>query len=175
MKKLKKNFKIEDGIFINFVNINVEEKEIVRNWRNDKNIRQWMYNDHKISSLEHAEFLEKLKYDKKNFYWLIKKNQEYIGVIYFNKVDLKNKNAYFGIYTNPENYKKGNGQLIFRYSKKIIFEIANFHTIKLEVIENNHKAINFYKKVGFFKEGTLKEFIFKDGKWLDVIIMGIVN
>jgi len=45
----------------------------------------------------------------------------------------------------------------------------------LEVFEDNTAAINLYKNFGFQEEGRLKEFIFKDGKWKDVIIMGMVN
>jgi len=47
--------------------------------------------------------------------------------------------------------------------------------VKAEIIETNERAINFYKKSGFVKEGRLKEFVFKDGKWLDVIVMGIIR
>jgi RimJ/RimL family protein N-acetyltransferase len=42
----------------------------------------------------------------------------------------------------------------------------------LAVFEDNTAAINLYKKIGFQEEGRLKEFIFKDGKWKDVIIIG---
>jgi sialic acid synthase SpsE len=44
-----------------------------------------------------------------------------------------------------------------------------------EVIETNERAISFYKKTGFSEEGRLKEFVFKDGRWLDVIVMGIIG
>ena len=49
------------------------------------------------------------------------------------------------------------------------------HTHQSEVIDGNEKAINFYKKSGFKEEGQLKEFVFKNDKWLDVIVMGIIN
>jgi UDP-4-amino-4,6-dideoxy-N-acetyl-beta-L-altrosamine N-acetyltransferase len=42
-------------------------------------------------------------------------------------------------------------------------------------METNERAINFYRKTGFSEEGRLKEFVFKDGKWLDVIVMGIIK
>ncbi|MCM8820304.1 MAG: hypothetical protein NC925_05880 [Candidatus Omnitrophica bacterium] len=34
--------------------------------------------------------------------------------------------------------------------------------------------MEFYKKHGFRKEGRLKEFVYREGKYLDVIVMGIV-
>ncbi|MGB9874387.1 MAG: GNAT family N-acetyltransferase [Hydrogenobacter sp.] len=41
------------------------------------------------------------------------------------------------------------------------------------MIETNERAINFYKRMGFREEGRLREFVFKEGRWLDVIVMGM--
>jgi len=168
---LKKDFEIGDLLLINFINLNSVEKDLVRKWRNHKDVRKWMYQDHIISFEEHAVFIEKLKEENKNFYWLVKnKNGEYLGVIYLNKVDFLHKHAYLGIYSNPE--LKGVGKFLVQALKELAFKIAKFHTLKLEVIEANKHAIEFYKKQGFKKEGKLKEFVYKNGEWLDVIVMG---
>jgi UDP-4-amino-4,6-dideoxy-N-acetyl-beta-L-altrosamine N-acetyltransferase len=174
MKFYQKNFEINDLLLINFVNLTDEEKDLVRNWRNHKEIRKWMYRNHIISSEEHYSFIEKLKKDTENFYWVVKnKNGEYLGVIYLNKVDFINKHAYLGIYSNPQ--LKGVGNILMEALKKVAFYIMKLHTLKLEVLETNKHAIEFYKKHGFKKEGILKEFVYKDGKWLDVIVMGITK
>jgi len=171
---LKKDFEIGDLLLINFINLNSAEKDLVKKWRNHKDVRKWMYQDHIISSEEHAVFIEKLKEENKNFYWLVKnKNGEYLGVIYLNKVDFLHKHAYLGIYSNPE--LKGVGKFLIQALKELAFKIAKFHTLKLEVIETNKHAIEFYKKQGFKKEGKLKEFVYKDRKWIDVIVMGIIK
>ena len=102
-----------------------------------------------------------------------KKDGKYIGVICLNRVDFINKNAYLGIYTNPE--LSGVGGLIMECLQKLAFDVAHLHTLKAEVIETNEWAIDFYKKSGFSEEGRLKEFVFKNGKWLGVIVMGIIN
>lgn len=170
----KKNISYDDATLINFVNLTAVEKEMVRTWRNHENVRKWSYQDQIISMEEHVGFIEKLKADNRNFYWLVRnKREEYIGVISLIKVDFKNKNAYLGIYSNPD--LSGNGKLLMECLKRLAFETANLHTLKLEVIEGNERAINFYKKAGFREEGKLKELVFKNGKWKDVIVMGIIN
>lgn len=177
MMELRKNICLGELELINFINLTDEEKEIVRKWRNRENVRKWMYTDRIISQEEHSKFIETLKKDKKNCYWFLKdkKKGDYVGVIYLNKVDFKNKNAYLGIYSNPEKKIKGAGTLLLGMLKNIAFKIAKLHTLKLEVIENNEQAIKFYKKLGFVNEGRLKEYVFKDGEWHDVIVMGIIN
>lgn len=170
-----KNILLSEVTFINFPNLNSEEKEMVRVWRNNESVREWMYQDHIITEEEHNNFITKLKNDNKNIYWLLKNiSGEYIGVVSLNKIDFRNKNAYLGIYSNPES-KLHTGKLIFSSLKELISNVIPLHTLKIEVIENNERAIKFYKKSGFNEEGRLKEFIFKNGTWYDVIVMGIIN
>ncbi len=176
MVNLRRNFELEGVPLVNFINLNDEEKEMLRNWRNHDDIRKLMYSNHIISPEEHKIFIDGLNGDNKNFYWLVKGNNgEYVGVISLNRVDFNNKNSYIGIYANPDCNLPGVGQILMDCLKKIAFEIAGLHTLKLEVMETNEKAMNFYTKSGFAEEGKLKEFVFKDGKWQDVIIMGTVN
>ena len=115
----------------------------------------------------------KLEEDNRNFYWLVKNKDEYLGVINLTLVDSNNKNAYLGIYSNP--HLKGVGSSLMECLKKVAFDVAHLHTLKLEVIEDNEKALNFFKKAGFVNEGKLKDFVFKNGKYKNVIIMGIIN
>ena len=42
------------------------------------------------------------------------------------------------------------------------------------VFANNCAAIACYKKVGFREEGRLREWVYKDGKYVDKIYMGIL-
>ena len=56
-----------------------------------------------------------------------------------------------------------------------ILELAdnwyNIRRIELEVYIDNKKAINLYKKFGFKIEGTLKDYVFGDGQYIDAYIM----
>lgn len=172
-ENLRGNIDIGDVTLRNFINLTTEEMEMILEWRNHEDIRKWMYSDHIISKDEHFRFMEGIKQDNKNFYWLVKNKEGYVGVISLNRIDLKNKNAYIGIYSNPKLSRVGG--LLMECLKKLAFDTANLHTLKAEAIWTNKHAIDFYKKSGFSEEGRLKEFIFKNGKWQDVIVMGIIN
>lgn len=169
------SFNICEFEVTNFIELSNDERRMVLDWRNHDNIRKWMYSDNIITEEEHLSFIDKLVTDNSRFYWIVKSKDEYFGTISFSKIDFKNKHAYLGIYSNPYNTIKNKGHSLIQCIKKLAFEIADIHTLKLEVIENNEKAIQFYRKSGFNEEGRLKEFVFKDGKWHDVIIMGIIN
>lgn len=176
MITLRKRFRLKNSIAINFVNLNKEEKEMVRRWRNNKNIRRWMYDGHIISLKEHSRFIESLKNDNKNSYWLIKNGRgESVGTVSLNRINFKNRNAYLGIYVNPEISQSGTGRLLIALLKKIAFGIFKLHTLKLEVIADNKRAVDFYSREGFSKEGELRDFVFKNGRWIDVVVMGMIN
>jgi UDP-4-amino-4,6-dideoxy-N-acetyl-beta-L-altrosamine N-acetyltransferase len=175
MLDLKNNFEFGDAKIINFLNLTNEEKEMIRIWRNDENIRIFMFSDHLITFDEHGSFIKKLGDDSNNFYWLVKKNDEYVGIISLNRIDFTNRNAYLGLYANPDNKVSGAGQILIGCLKKLAFSIANLHSMKLEVLNSNKRAINFFEKSGFNNEGRLKDFVIKRGEWQDVIVMGILN
>lgn len=172
--RLKKNFTFNKIRLINFINLSSQEREILRTLRNHPKIRKWMYHDDLISIKEHRDFIRKLAVLNNDFYWIAKDDKgSYLGVVYLNKVDFVNKNAYLGIYSNPA--FRGIGHTLIDCLRKLSFKLVKLHTLKLEVIETNTKAVNFYEKQGFKKEGKLKDFSYKDSKWQDVIIMGIKN
>ena len=176
MINIKKDFNVNNIKVKSFLNLSIEENKMVLEWRNHESIRKWMYSDTIISTKEHAAFLSDLIRDENNFYWVAKNDDGFfLGTISLNKIDFKHKHAYIGIYSNPFNDTKNKAHLMIQSIKKLAFEIAGLHTLKLEAIDNNKKAINFYKKSGFSEEGRLKEFVFKNGQWHDVIIMGLTN
>lgn len=173
-KNLRKDLRIGNVTLKNFVNLANQERIMILRWRNNEHIRKWSYSEHIISKAEHVRFINRLKEDENNFYYLVqRRNSQYVGVISLNKLNFNHKNAYLGIYSNPK--LTGVGSLLMESLKDVAFKIAKLHSLKLEVIENNKRAIRFYKKHRFKQEGRLKEFVYKDGKWLDVIVMGIVN
>ena len=55
------------------------------------------------------------------------------------------------------------------------FRYQNFRKIWLNVHSNNERAIKAYQKVGFIEEGRLREHVYSDGDYVDLIYMGIVR
>jgi UDP-4-amino-4,6-dideoxy-N-acetyl-beta-L-altrosamine N-acetyltransferase len=173
---LRKDILINEYILVNFINLSDDEKLEILKWRNDENIRKWMFNDKIIEAGNHLKFIENLKTDDKNFYWRVSDNAGLkYGVISLNKIDMENGNSYLGIYKNPDLDKAGAGMVLMKALFHAAFKLLGLHALKLEVTGGNERAINFYHKAGFCKEGRLREFLNKDGRRLDVVVMGIMR
>ena len=160
MRDLRKDFQFNGNVLINFVNLTDREKEMVRVWRNDESIRRWMYTRHVIDKKEHSDFIERLRSEDRNFYWLLKDRQsEYIGVIDLKKENKADRQAYLGIYKRPDCKMLGAGDVLMKNLKMLAFDIADLQVLKLEVSDDNERAIKFYKRMGFQEEGRRNEFI----------------
>ena len=51
----------------------------------------------------------------------------------------------------------------------------NLHNIMLTVHADNDPGIACYKSVGFQEVGRLREWVFKDGKYIDKLFMSIME
>ena len=149
----------------NIIELSNDEKEMILKWRNNKNIRKWMYNSIPISKSSHFEFIDRLKFDEKNRYFLVKDDFLSIGVIYINNID--NKSASLGLYTNPT--LKGKGSILMDLIINYAFDNLSLKILYIEVFKENQKAIKLYKKFNF------REVSSKIEKNIEVICMELKN
>jgi len=53
------------------------------------------------------------------------------------------------------------------------FERMRLHKISLSVVTENLSAVHVYRKVGFVEEGRLRQVFRRDGRWYDMVTMGL--
>ena len=138
---------MENIKLLNFIDLNMEEKEMILKWRNHPDIRKWMYNQDEIKLEEHLNFIDSLKLRKDKLYFLVKKEDEFIGVIDF--LDLDKKEIFYGIYSNPNSKIMGVGRILNEISIDFAFNSLKAHKLKLEVFEDNIQVRNLHKKYKF--------------------------
>lgn len=101
-------------------------------------------------------------------------NMEFIGCCSVKDTNFKDRTCSIGIIIGNKDYwGKSYGADAIRVLLGFIFKELNFRKVKLSVFGFNKRAINCYKKVGFITEGVLKEEIYRDGGYHDVINMAI--
>lgn len=100
---------------------------------------------------------------------------EYIGGCGVNKVDWKNSVAEIGIFVAKKFWGKGYGTDAMKLLVKFVFEQININKVKLNVYSFNKRAIKCYEKSGFKLEGVLRREMFRDGKYHDIHVMGILK
>ena len=137
---------MENIQLLNFIDLELEEKEMILKWRNHPEIRKWMYNQDEIKLEEHLNFIESLKSRKDKLYFLVKKEEEFIGVIDFTQL-VEKKSVHMGIYSNPN--LKGNGKILLNKIIDYSFNNLKVERIFSECLMENEKAYILYKSFNF--------------------------
>lgn len=106
----------------------------------------------------------------------LSESDEMIGVAYLLNIDWIARNAEFAISIWASKYRdKGIGKKASNLLLNHGFYDLNLHKIYLAVIEKNVRAIELYKKLGFNLEGIMREAVFKDNTYHNLVMMGILR
>jgi RimJ/RimL family protein N-acetyltransferase len=100
----------------------------------------------------------------------------HIGNVGLHSIDWKNRNAELGIAIGEKAYwGQGYGTDAIHTLLSLAFHEMNLHRVFLRVDTDNPRGIRCYEKVGFQREGTLRQVGFKDGAYHDQYIMSILK
>lgn len=99
-----------------------------------------------------------------------------IGVLGFMDIDHVNKNCEIGITIGEsEFWGKGHSKEAIELGLNFLFNNWNFNIVYLTVFESNKRGISFFEKIGFQKDGMFRERYYKNGVFINQIIMSIKN
>jgi len=70
---------------------------------------------------------------------------------------------------------RGYGPDAIRSLLDYAFRLRNFRRVHLSVNGNNQRAIRAYKACGFVEEGRLRAHVWNDGKYIDLVLMGLLQ
>lgn len=99
-----------------------------------------------------------------------------LGIVSLTNINFINQSAVFHIMIgHTDNRGKGIGYFATTEILNHAFNNMNLNRIELTVLENNEHALKLYKKVGFKQEGIKRQSVYKNGKFVDMIIMAILK
>lgn len=149
-------------------------------WRNDIEVTKSLGGNYYFVSLEREKkWIEDVIRDDQKHTRLaicISGSKKYIGNVNLTNINWINRNAEFSILIGDKNeWGKGYGYAASIQMLEYGFKQLNLQRIYLSLLSNNLVAKKLYTKIGFKKEGILRNTIFKDNAYQDVIIMAILK
>ena len=122
-----------------------------------------------VNELRHQRSVSKIVFG-------IRVSNELVGMALLHELDQFQRKTIIGLYIGgASNQSRGIGFVATSLLIDYAFNGLDLRKISLEVISENNKAINLYKKLGFIHEGTKREDYFLDGKCFDVSIYGMLR
>jgi len=155
----------------------LEEKHIqnLRKARNMRAIWHYLSNSFLINEIQQIEWFKKQSLDNTKQYFVILVKDEFAGCIWYEEWDKINRQCRIGLFIHPKFQRKNIGYKISKLFLNYLFNDLNLHRIWLLCLESNKKAIKLWEKLGFKEEGIQKEAIWRDGKYHNYIMMGLLE
>jgi len=140
-------------------------------WRNSERIRKEMFTEHIISWEEHLAWFEK-SLSSGNHHLVFELDGNPAGVSSFTGIDAQNNHCSWGFYLGESPLPRGTGIMLGIYSMQYAFDILKVHRVCSEVLASNPISLAFHSKMGFCREGILREHIKKADGFVDVVCFG---
>lgn len=158
----------------------LEDVKMAQDYINDPDVKRLLHPGipYLYTFEDEKKWYDNMSATKDNYSFAIETldDKKYIGGCGINEIDWKNSVVTVGIFIGDKEYwGKGYGTDAMMVLVKFIFEQMNLHKIKLHVYSFNVRAIKSYEKCGFVREGLLRQEMYRDGKYSDEVVMGLLS
>ncbi len=155
---------------------------LLHRWLNDQDLMAWarFSPDHMVSlaALEKEYERELAGEDRDRTTYMIEEKDtgKPIGWCTVRTWDRKHVNANVGIgLGEKEEWGTGYGTEAMGLLLTILFDHQGWHRAELWTLAENERAIRSFEKCGFRREGLEKESTYSDGRYRDIVLMGLLK
>ena len=112
--------------------------------------------------------------EKDAFTWVIEDQERMaVGSIATHHCDSRTGSFSYGINVAPEHQRKGYAAEAIWMVIRYYFEELRFRKVNVHVFSHNEASIALHEKLGFVKEGRLREMVYTGGDWYDLLCYGM--
>ena len=154
------------------------EEDVDWLWKNINNrqIIKWLASYGTFSKEEELKFIQNSYSKEEPSFLIVTHTGERVGVCGVNEFDQRNLRMEVGIWVSEAYQGKGYGTEALRLLTNYLFREYPINKLYAYVSTNNIPSIRMLEKVGFKREGKLREHVWKsDGRFGDVYIYGLLR
>lgn len=152
----------------------------INRWRNDKEVvdllgNNFLYIAEEVDNKWYENYLNN-RHVCVRLAIIDSASDKMIGTVQLTGIHPINRCAEFSIMIGEKEYwSKGAGSFSTKAMLAHGFKNLNLNRIYLTVLEHNERAVNLYLKAGFKEEGVLREAIYKNGHFYNLLQMSVLN
>lgn len=155
-----------------------EDTDNIIKWRNSDEVRNQFIYQELFTKDSHEKWIETMIETGKVVQMIVvlSEGDRAIGSVYVRDIDMEHKKAEYGIFIGETDcLGKGYGTEAAELMRDYAFEYLGLHKLMLRVYADNERAIKSYEKAGFVQEAYLKDDVFVQGKYRDIVLMAVIN
>lgn len=161
---------------LELVKVTIEDLEQIMNWRMNPEVTKYMYTDPILTLDKQKEWFEFIQNNESFKYWVIRIDGVKIGVINLRDIDYVNRRCTWGYYIGDNSFRgRGIATTLECNMYDYVFNVLGLNKFWCEVFTFNKKVISIHEKFGSVIEGTLKQHIYKNGEYYDIVTMAITK
>lgn len=147
-------------------------------WINDRELVVFNAGFHPVHAAQHAAWMRAIIHSGDAVVFAIrqKRGDRLIGVCQLHTISQVHRSAELQIRIGDARARgRGYGAEAVRLLVAFAFRDLNLHRVWLRVFRTNARALKTYRSAGFVKEGVLRDAAFVNGRFVDVIVMGLTQ
>jgi UDP-4-amino-4,6-dideoxy-N-acetyl-beta-L-altrosamine N-acetyltransferase len=156
----------------------IEDCELskIMTWRMNPKVTKFMNTDPMLDIEMQKKWFFNIEKDATKMNFMIEAGSVAIGVFQLVDIDKANKNCAWQWYIGEDEYRgKGIGSKLQPNIFDFVFMDLKLHKLWSHVLCFNEKEIPLHEKHGYRIEGRLKDHIYKNGEYIDVLCFGMTE
>lgn len=146
-----------------------EDRAGMAEWMKEEEITQYFNEVFSNYTEEMIDTFIRCSFDDANqHHAIVNQWDEYMGTVSLKKIDLRNKHAEYAIVMRKSALHTGAARAGTMELMYYGFHVLGLEKIYLNVLKINQRAIRFYERIGFTREGIFRRHCFKNGEWVDL-------
>lgn len=155
-----------------------EDTDNIIKWRNIDFVRKNFIYRQPFTRQGHAAWIRDMIETGRAVQFIIceKDTNRPVGSVYLRDIDPVHNKAEYGIFIGEKDATgKGYGTQAAKLMLAYAFHTLGLHKLMLRVLADNLQARRSYEKAGFVQEAYLKDEVFLDQEYKDVILMAVIS
>ena len=150
--------------------------ELVRQWRNSKDVAPFMYTDSIISEEQQRNWFKIISAESSSIYWIIEYNGKKLGLASLTEINNSLCSCYWAFYIGDTSIRgAGLGAKVEYNVLQYVFTELKLNKLRCEVFVSNDRVIKMHEKFAFRREAYYKEHCIKNNNKLDVVGLAILS
>lgn len=155
-----------------------EDTDRIVAWRNSEAVRKNFIYQELFTREGHEEWVRSMVNTGRVVQMIIclEQDDSPVGSVYIRDIEPLHRKAEYGIFIGEAQARgRGIGTAAAKLMLKYCFEELKLHRVFLRVYADNVQAVRSYEKAGFAREAYLRDDVFVDGRFRDIVLMGVLN
>ena len=165
-----------EGELVRLLAVDRENLPKFLGWVNDPEVTRFLMVDPPLGMEQEEAWFESIRDRDALIFTIQTKSGEVIGNCGLEKISWKDRKGTLGIMIGSKmHWDKGYGTDAIKTLLRLCFEELNLMRVCLICDQSNIRARKAYEKCGFLQEGVMRAYRYKNGAYVDEVIMSILQ